>query len=77
MRREMSELARRNGTRATFKCGPYEQLRIACEALEKLDADNVDTSNLLAAMRRNGFLALRPDLEQGRLVRVDDDPRQA
>ena len=77
LRREMSELARRNDTRATFKCGPYEQLRIECEALDKLEEDNVETTNLLAAMRRNGSLALRPDLEHGRLVRVDDDPREA
>ena len=76
LRREMSELARRHGTRATFKCGAYEQLRIVCAALEKLEEANAASSTLLAAMRRNGYLALRPDLKQKCLVRVDDDPRQ-
>ena len=39
----------------------------------ELQRQEVEKQSLLACLRRNGFLAYRPDIEQGCLVPFEDD----
>lgn len=46
-------------------------LRVMVEAIEAVIAQMNATQEILAAIRRNGFGALRPSLSQGKFVRAD------
>ncbi len=72
LRRELLELAREAGVKATMKCGPYEQLRIAYECTQYLEEENLKKATVLKSVVRDGFLAYRPDFEKGCLVKASE-----
>jgi hypothetical protein len=72
IRVELIKLAEAEGTRPIFRCGVYEIMRTLVESIEELVVDMAPGQDLLAAMRRNGWLAVRPSLSQGTFVRADE-----
>ena len=72
MRLELLKLAEAEGTRAVFKMTVYEVLRVLLESIESLRVTFFEENTLLAAARRNGWLAYRPNLALGKLVRCDE-----
>ncbi len=72
LRRELREKAPKQKVRPIYRCGPYEVLRVAFESCQCIKKQNEADNTLLKALRRNGFLAYRPDFEQGRLVKCDE-----
>ena len=71
---EMKAKARKAGCAVTLKAGPYELLRIVQECLCKMEAITKKEDLVLAAARRNGLLAWRPDLNSGRLEPAEGQP---
>ena len=69
---EMKERDAAEGKESDFKVGTYEILVIANEAHKGMVEKNLKEDSVLAGMRRNGFLSWRPDLEQGKFVRSDE-----
>jgi hypothetical protein len=72
LRVELMRLAEGEDTRAIFRCGFYEMLRIIVETVEELVAKMAPGQDILAAIRRNGWGALRPSLSKGTFVRADE-----
>ena len=64
LKRELRDNAIAENTACVLKCGPYEVLRIVHNAFLRLEQQNAEKGNLLACLRRNGFLAYRPDWEK-------------
>ena len=60
LRKELAKLAQHEGTRATFRCGTYEVLRVLAEAIEELQADFQKNDTLRKACVRNAWTVLRP-----------------
>ncbi len=60
------------GARHSFKCGPFEVLRIAHAGHPHMKEINAQGDIVLKACRRNHFLAYRPSLSQGKLVEVGE-----
>jgi hypothetical protein len=58
-------------TKHSFKCGPFEVLRIAHAGHQHMKEINAQGDIVLKACRRNHFLAYRPSLSQGKLVEAD------
>ncbi len=56
----------------SFPCEPYHILRCLKEAQDYMMQKNAEKENLLAGLRRNGFLSYRPDFATGLLRRTDD-----
>ncbi len=56
----------------SFPCEPYHILRCLKEAQDYMIQKNAEKENLLAGLRRNGFLSYRPDFATGLLRRTDD-----
>ncbi len=71
---EMKAAAAKAEVEATFRCGAYEILRIVKNSLQRLEQVTVRENLVLAAARRNGMLAWRPDLTAGKLVCPDAQP---
>ncbi len=75
LKQEMKAAAAKAGVGAcTFRCGAYEILRIIKRSLQRLEEVTVKENLVLAAARRNGMLAWRPDLTEGKLVCPDEQP---
>jgi len=74
LRRELIRLAELEQTRAIFKCGVYESLRMICEVLEEMREVFRREQTLKKGLVRNGWLALRPKVAEHRFVRVADEP---
>jgi hypothetical protein len=72
LKRELGEKAFEEKAPCILKCGPYEILRITYEAICHIEQQKSDHEVLLKAMRRNGYLAYRPDFEQQKLIPVDE-----
>ena len=51
LKRELIKLAELEDTRAIFKCGVYETLRVLADAIEKVKASMDDDETLLKAPR--------------------------
>ena len=73
LRRELREKALEEKTPCILKCGPYEILRITYEAVCYIEQQNLEFEVLLKALRRNGYLAYRPDFANQKLVPVDEN----
>jgi hypothetical protein len=71
LRLEMKQAAAASGTRAQFKCGPYELLRVVQAGQQSLEKQNLEHQTVLRAARRNGLLSWRPSLVKGVLERSD------
>ena len=71
LKRELRDKAKLENTACVLKCGPYEVLRVVYHAYLKLEQTNNEKQNLLRCLRRNGFLAYRPDFEQKTLKPVE------
>jgi hypothetical protein len=56
------------GVEATLKCGAFEILQIIQKSVQMLRGTMVQEHLVLAAARRNGILAWRPDLKAKKLV---------
>ena len=65
---DLIKLAEAENTRAIFRCGYYEVVKCMVSAVENLQEKFIKNDTLLAAGRRNGWLALRPSLSQQRFV---------
>ena len=74
LRRELAEKARLEDVQPVYRCGRYEVLRTSYEACRHVEKQNEETTILLASLRRNGFLAFRPNVDKGTLERCDDQP---
>ena len=72
LRAELTKLAELEGTRAIFRCGYYEVVRSLTQAVTSLQKKFEDKDTLVAAARRNGWMALRPSLSQKKFVRCDE-----
>ena len=73
LRHELLRLANLENARPVFKCCVYEIMRVICETVEELrDVFNRDQT-LRKAMIRNGWLAVRPKVSEGRFVRVSEE----
>ncbi len=70
LRRELMKLAGAEDCMAIFRCGSYEVLRTLVESIEALRDEMIVGEDLLAAMRRNGWLAWRPNLSSKKTVGV-------
>ena len=73
LRVELIKLASAEGTRAIFRCGTYEVLRCLAEAVDKLRTTMREEDTLRKAGRRNGWLAMRPDMSTGKFKRCCDE----
>ena len=72
VKREMRDQASMEGQSASFRCGPYEVLRISYEAHVHMVELNAKENTVLRALRRNGMLSYRPSLTQNKMVRTDE-----
>ena len=54
------------------RCSKVDMLRICLAGHERVEKLNAETKNLLAGLRRNGFLRWKPDVNKKRLVRIDE-----
>jgi hypothetical protein len=72
LRLELRATAAKAGVKPKLKCGAYEILRLIKESADQLQEISRKENLVLAAARRNGFLAYRPDFVKKALVRVDD-----
>ena len=71
LKRELRDRSVRNDETLSFKCGFYEILRLTFQAHEYVEEVAIKDDLILEGMRRNGILAYRPDLREGKLVRSD------
>jgi len=62
----------KNEPAPSHRVGQYELLRIAAAAHDHMVELNLEKNVVLAGLRRNGMLAWRPSLSQGKLVRSDE-----
>jgi hypothetical protein len=72
IRKELREKANLEGVKHVFKCGPFEVLRIAHAGHQHMKEINAQGDIVLKACRRNHFLAYRPSLSQGKLVKAGE-----
>ena len=70
---ENRERAQARGEKCpVVKCSKVDMLRICLAGHERVEKLNAETNNLLAGLRRNGFLRWKPDVKTKRLVRIDE-----
>jgi hypothetical protein len=72
LKREMRDQASMQDQSASFRCGPYEVLRISYEAHVHMVELNAKENTVVRALRRNGMLSYRPSLSQNKMVRSDE-----
>ena len=73
MMRELKELAQVENTRAVFKRGVYEVLKVLAEAIEGIKKDFANDGTLKKSMVRNGWCCPRPALSKGAFVKATDE----
>ena len=61
LKRELIKLAELEDTRAVFKCGVYETLRLLADSVDQLQKEMDENETLLKAVVSNGFGAIRPE----------------
>ena len=70
---EKRERAQARGEKSpNGSCSKVDMLRICLAGHAAAEKLNAETNNLLAGVRRNGFLRWKPDVKSGRLVRADE-----
>ena len=65
LKRELMRLAELEDTRAVFKCGVYEVLKLLLKSIETLFDRFEAEQTLKKAMVRNMWTVLRPNLSKG------------
>ena len=74
VRMQMEAVAAQANKETTLKCGAFEILQIIAGSLKKMKETTMQKNLLLAAARRNGILACRPDMKAGKVVDCSDEP---
>ena len=74
VRVQMEAVAAQAKKEVSLKCGAFEIMQIIAGALKKLKETTLKKNVVLAAARRNGILAYRPDMKAGQLVDCSDQP---
>ena len=72
LRRELMKLAELEKTSVVFKCGMYEIMRSLYQVVSELKAEWKADQYLLKAMYQNGWLSMRPNWKDKRLVRTEN-----
>ena len=72
--KELMRVAQLDDTRAVFKCGTYEVLKLLAMALQEMFAVFEKEETLNKAMVRNMWTVLRPNLSKGKFEKVTDQP---
>ena len=67
LRKELMRMAEFEDTRAIFKCGVYEVLKLLVESIETLFAQFAEDETLKKAMVRNLWTVLMPNITEGSL----------
>ena len=65
LRKELMKVAQLEETRAVFKCGTYEVLKLLASALQEMFAVFEKEEAMTKAMVRNLWTVLRPNLSKG------------
>ena len=74
LRKELMRVAQLEDTRAVFKCGAYEVLKLLASSLEEMSAVFGNEETLTKAMVRNLWTVLRPNLSEGKFEKVTGQP---
>jgi hypothetical protein len=74
LKQQLKAAAAKAGLKPILKCGAFEILSIIKKSVDQLEVRCRKDNLVLAAGRRNGMLAYRPDFEAGRLVKPDEQP---
>ena len=74
VRLELEAVAAQAHKEVSLKCGAFEIMQIIAGALKKLKDTTIQKNVVLAAARRNGILAYRPDMKEKKLVDCSDQP---
>ena len=74
LRKELMKVAQLEDTRAVFKCGTYEVLKLLASTLQEMFAVFEKEETLKKAMVRNMWTVLRPNLSKGKFEKVTDQP---
>jgi len=74
LKQELKAAAAKAGLQPVLKCGAFEILSIIKKSVDQLEVRCRKDNLVLAAARRNGMLAYRPDFAVGRLVKPDEQP---
>ena len=72
MRKELMRLAEHEDTRAVFKCGVYEVLKLLSTSIETLFAKFEEEETLKKAMVRNLWTVLRPNVTEGKFEKITE-----
>ena len=72
MRRELMSLAEHENTRAVFKCGVYEVLKLLSTSIETLFTKFEEEDTLKKAMVRNLWTVLRPNVTEGKFEKITE-----
>ena len=72
LRKELMKLAQLEGTRAVFKCGVYEVLKLLAASIEELYKVFEEEQTMKKAMVRNLWILLRPMVSQGKFEKVSN-----
>ena len=72
LRREMRELAEDENVHAIYKCQLYEMVRVICKSIKLLQERQEPEDAIQKGTYSAGWLAVRPDLDEGRMRRSDE-----
>ena len=64
--------AKAKGVKCTLKCGPAEIMKIVYEAQQAQKKRAAEVEWIVKGLRRNGYLHWRPDLQQMKMVKSED-----
>ena len=74
VRVQMEAVAAQAKKEVSLKCGAFEIMQIIAGSLNRLKETTLKKNVVLAAARRNGILAYRPDMKARQLVDCSDQP---
>ena len=72
LRKELMRVAQLEDTRAVFKCGVYEVLKLLASTLQETFAVFEKEDTLKKAMVRNLWTVLRPNITEGKFEKVTE-----
>lgn len=70
----MRELAEDENVHAIYKCQLYEMVRVICKSIKLLQERQEPEDAIQKGTYSAGWLAVRPDLDEGRMRRSDEAP---
>jgi hypothetical protein len=74
VRVQLEAVAAQANKEVSLRCGALEIMQIIAGSLKKLKEKTMQKNVVLAAARRNGILAYRPDMKTGKLVDCSGQP---